>query len=237
MDTSRIAANWFVRRDLFARESDRNLEVQAVDQLVAGAPAPSRAGFARGAGAVAHRQALAARREYVPPSLKPGKAPLAIALHGNPETDSHVLGTRYLRPLADRTGTIVVGPLRPRLYDFAEPAATDVYDLLRVVQDALPVDRGRTYLVGYSIAGEHLMFGITANPATRNSAKEMAGGALKILACGARSEMFSLEREMHRLFAATTGAAPIILSYLPMDQVRQIRLGRDDRASGSLKNP
>jgi predicted esterase len=132
-----------------------SLDVQAVDQLVAGAPAPLRATPGLHEILVPsrvdkHWQLVAV---YVPPSLKPGKAPLAIALHGNPETESHLLGMPFLRRLADRTSTIVVAPFGRGIYDYEEPAATDVYDLLRAVQDALPVDRGRTYLVGYSMGG------------------------------------------------------------------------------------
>jgi len=131
------------------------LDVQAVDQLVAGTPAPLRATPGLHEVLVPsrvdkHWQLVAV---YVPSSLKPGKAPLAIALHGNPETESHLLGMPYLRRLADRTGTIVVAPFGRGIYDFEEPAGTDVYDLLRAVQEALPVDRGRTYLIGYSMGG------------------------------------------------------------------------------------
>ena len=132
-----------------------SLDVQAVDQLVAGAAAPLRATPGLHEVLVPsrvdkHWQLVAL---YVPASLKPGKAPLAIALHGNPETESHLLGMPYLRRLADRTGTIVIAPFGRGIYDFDEPAGTDVYDLLRTVQDALPIDRGRTYLVGYSMGG------------------------------------------------------------------------------------
>lgn len=132
-----------------------SLDAQAVDQLVAGSPTPLTATPGLHEVLVPsrvdkHWQLVAV---YVPPSLKPGKAPLAIALHGNPETESHLLGMPYLRRLADRTGTIVVAPFGRGIYDFEEPAATDVYDLLRAVQDALPIDRGRTYLVGYSMGG------------------------------------------------------------------------------------
>jgi predicted esterase len=135
--------------------STLRLDAEAVDQLVAGTPAPLRATPGLHEVLVPSRvdnrwQLVAV---YVPPSLKPGKAPLAIALHGNPETESHLLGMPYLRRLADRTGTIVVAPFGRGIYDFEEPAATDVYDLLRAVQDALPIDRGRTFLVGYSMGG------------------------------------------------------------------------------------
>lgn len=91
---------------------------------------------------------------YVPASLRPGtRAPLVVALHGNPQRESELLGQPFLRRLADRTGTIIVAPFARGIYDYAEPSATDVYDALAAVQQALPVDRGRTYLVGYSMGG------------------------------------------------------------------------------------
>lgn len=46
-------------------------------------------------------------------------------------------------------------------------------------------------------AGEHLKFGITANPATRYTAAELNGGRLRIIAQGERSEMLRLERQLH----------------------------------------
>ncbi len=48
-----------------------------------------------------------------------------------------------------------------------------------------------------SAAGEHLKFGITDNPATRYTTADLAGGKLKILAEGERSEMLRLERYLH----------------------------------------
>jgi RHS repeat-associated protein len=45
--------------------------------------------------------------------------------------------------------------------------------------------------------GEHLKYGITNNPATRYSPGQLAGGRLKILARGSRSEMLALERSLH----------------------------------------
>ncbi|MCU1320814.1 MAG: repeat-associated core domain protein [Acidobacteriaceae bacterium] len=45
--------------------------------------------------------------------------------------------------------------------------------------------------------GEHLKYGITNNPATRYSPGQLAGGRLKILARGSRSEMLRLERSLH----------------------------------------
>jgi hypothetical protein len=45
--------------------------------------------------------------------------------------------------------------------------------------------------------GEHLKFGVTKNPSTRYTADELAGGQLKIIAEGPRSEMLQLERNLH----------------------------------------
>jgi acetyl esterase/lipase len=133
----------------------RALDLEAVDQLVAGAPAPLRA--VRGL----HEFLVPSHVDktwqlvavYVPPSAKPHRAPLVIALHGNPQTESELLGQPFLRRLADRTGTIVVAPYGRGIYDYDEPAATDVYDLLDAVQTAFDADRGRTYLAGYSMGG------------------------------------------------------------------------------------
>jgi pimeloyl-ACP methyl ester carboxylesterase len=131
------------------------LDMEAVDQLVSGTPAPLRAvpGL--------HEVLVPSRIDktwqlvavYVPSNAKPQRAPLAVVLHGNPQTEAELLGQPYLRRLADRTGTIVVAPYGRGIYDYAEPAGTDVYDLLGAVQSAFGVDRGRTYLAGYSMGG------------------------------------------------------------------------------------
>jgi hypothetical protein len=131
------------------------LDLEAVDQLVSGTPAPLRAvpGL--------HEVLVPSRVDktwqlvaiYVPPSAKPQRAPLAVALHGNPQTEAELLGQPSLRRLADRTGTIVIAPYGRGIYDYAEPAATDLYDLLGAAQKSFAVDRGRTYLTGYSMGG------------------------------------------------------------------------------------
>jgi predicted esterase len=130
------------------------LDLGAVDQLVSGTAAPLRA-------TPGLREVLIPSRVdrvwqlvavYVP-TVHPARAPLAIVLHGNPQTEAELLGPPWLRRLADRTGTILVAPFGRGIYDYAEPAATDVYDLLAAVQAALPIDRGRTYLAGYSMGG------------------------------------------------------------------------------------
>jgi len=131
------------------------LDMEAVDQLAAGTPAPLR--LAPGL----HELLVPSRVDrtwqlvalYVPPAVHATRVPLAIVLHGNPQTESELLAQSSLRRLADRTGTIVAVPYGRGLYDYAEPAATDVYDLLALLQSQLPIDRGRTYLAGYSMGG------------------------------------------------------------------------------------
>jgi predicted esterase len=135
--------------------STAKLDMDAVDQLAAGTPrAPS---LTPGL----HELLVPSRIDrtwqlvalYVPATVKASSVPLAIVLHGNPQTESELLGQPSFRRLAERTGTIVAVPWGRGLYDYAEPAGADVYDLLELLQRTLPVDRGRTYLAGYSMGG------------------------------------------------------------------------------------
>jgi RHS repeat-associated protein len=48
-----------------------------------------------------------------------------------------------------------------------------------------------------SAEGQHLKFGITANPTTRYTTAELNGGQLNILASGPRRDMLALERALH----------------------------------------
>jgi poly(3-hydroxybutyrate) depolymerase len=79
---------------------------------------------------------------YVPPTVPATRASLAIVLHGNPQTEAELLGKPALRRVADSTGTILVAPFGRGIYDFEEPAATDVYDLVsRSLTTALRTQR------------------------------------------------------------------------------------------------
>lgn len=176
------AVDWIETVDAIAA-----LDAEAVAQLASGVAAPLRARPGLHEYFVPSRsdrtwQALAI---YVPPTLRANaSAPLAIALHGNPQTEAELLGQPFLRRLADRTGTIVVAPFGRGIYDFAEPAEDDLYDLLGLVQSALPVDRGRTYLVGYSMGG-FTLFKIGPRGGYRWAAALCISGA--ILNSGVRS--------------------------------------------------
>ncbi len=86
---------------------------------------------------------------YIPVGFRADeRVPLAIVLHGRPQSESELLGPFVLRDLADASRTILLAPYGHGNYDFAEPAATDVYDAAAAVGNALPVDARRTYLVG-----------------------------------------------------------------------------------------
>lgn len=89
---------------------------------------------------------------YVPPGASSG-APLALLLHGNPQSETELLGQPYFRRLADSTGTILIAPWGRGAYDYEGAAQTDVYDVLRAAQNALRTDPRRCYLVGYSMGG------------------------------------------------------------------------------------
>jgi predicted esterase len=156
------------------------LDIEAVDELLAGrAPAlVPRPGL--------HETFVRSRRDgtwqpvsiYVPHDLRADRrAPLVVALHGNPQTEAELLGQPYLRRLAERTGTIVVAPYGRGVYDFAEPAASEVYDLVEDVQAALPVDVHRTYLVGYSM-GAFTVFKIGPRGGHRWAAAMSISGAV-----------------------------------------------------------
>lgn len=89
---------------------------------------------------------------YIPNNVAPG-APLAIVLHGNPQSETELLGQPFFRRLADSTGTILAAPWGRGAYDFEGVATTDLYDVLAAVRKALHTDARRTYLVGYSMGG------------------------------------------------------------------------------------
>lgn len=89
---------------------------------------------------------------YVPPAIGPDPS-LVILLHGNPQTEAELLSGPYFMNLADSTGTILVAPYGRGNYDFAQPAADEVYQLLDEITPAYHIAPHRTYLAGYSMGG------------------------------------------------------------------------------------
>lgn len=79
--------------------------------------------------------------------------PLAIVLHGRPQSETELLGQPYLRELADRTGTILVAPWGRGSYDFEGAAGKDLDALASYVQGLYGSDPHALYLVGYSMGG------------------------------------------------------------------------------------
>lgn len=90
---------------------------------------------------------------YVPRGVNQLRPPLALMLHGNPQSETNLLGQPYFRRLADRTGTILVAPWARGTFYYQGVAQNDVYDVLHAAQQAFRPDEKRTFLVGYSMGG------------------------------------------------------------------------------------
>ncbi|MDQ6825696.1 MAG: hypothetical protein M3Z14_00650 [Candidatus Eremiobacteraeota bacterium] len=75
---------------------------------------------------------------YVPTPL-PADLSVVLLLHGRLQSEAALLGGPYFRKLAQNTGSILVAPYGRDLYDFAEPAGTEAYQILDEVVDAFHV--------------------------------------------------------------------------------------------------
>lgn len=100
---------------------------------------------------------------YIPPEHA-AHPPLAVVLHGRPQSETELLGQPYLRELADRTGTILVAPWGRGIYDFHGVAAQDLDGLVPVVQRLYASDPHELYLVGYSMGGFSVFSAGTLRP-------------------------------------------------------------------------
>jgi predicted esterase len=89
---------------------------------------------------------------YVPPSPGPHPA-LVVLLHGRPQTESQILGGSVFRALADSTQTIIVAPYGRGNYDYAPPAAEEVYQARDLAVEAFHPDPRKIFLAGYSMGG------------------------------------------------------------------------------------
>lgn len=90
---------------------------------------------------------------YVPLGYKPGRAtPLIVMLHGQPQSETQLLASSPIAPLAEATGAIVVAPWGRGYYDFRR-SSSDVYDALHEAARAFSIDRRKQYLTGYSMGG------------------------------------------------------------------------------------
>jgi predicted esterase len=90
---------------------------------------------------------------YVPVHYTPGRpAPLIVMLHGQPQSETQLLASSPIAPLAEATGAIVVAPWGRGYYDFRR-SSTDVYDALHEAVRAFSIDRRKQYLAGYSMGG------------------------------------------------------------------------------------
>jgi pimeloyl-ACP methyl ester carboxylesterase len=113
---------------------------------------------------------------YVPDSAGPHPS-LVVLLHGRQQSETEILVPPYFRKLADATGTIVIAPNGRGSYDFAQPAADDVYQITEAVVAAYNVDRRRVYLAGYSMGG-FSVFSVGPLHASRWTAIMCVSGAI-----------------------------------------------------------
>lgn len=86
---------------------------------------------------------------YVPKNIKS----LIVLLHGRPQTEVEILSVPYFHDLAEATGAVVVAPWGRGIYDFASPAADDVYQLAEEVRSSFGISQQHVYLAGYSMGG------------------------------------------------------------------------------------
>jgi predicted esterase len=89
---------------------------------------------------------------YVPQQTK-ADANLVVLLHGQPQTETNLLGAPYFQTLAESTNSIVAAPWGRGNYDFYGIASDDVYQTADDVAKAYGIDRRRIYLAGYSMGG------------------------------------------------------------------------------------
>jgi len=89
---------------------------------------------------------------YVPRGLKPDPT-LVVLLHGQPQTETNLLGPPYFQTLADSTNSIIAAPWGRGNYDFYGVASDDVYQTADEVAKAYGIDPHRVYLAGYSMGG------------------------------------------------------------------------------------
>ena len=131
-----------------------HLDSAIVTQAAAGASAPLAASAGLSEHLVVSRVdgKLAPYALYVPPGYA-RDVRLVVLLHGNPQTESELLSSRYFRALADETGTIIAAPYGRGIYDFAPPAGDEVYQVAEEVGAAFHVPPNRIYLAGYSMGG------------------------------------------------------------------------------------
>jgi poly(3-hydroxybutyrate) depolymerase len=131
------------------------LDLELTEQVLAGSPQPL--GAVRGL----HENFIRVRdgtfqpiAVFVPSSYDASKAhSLIVALHGRPQSESELLAQPVLRRFAEASGSIVVAPWGRGNYNFAEPAASEVYDAIDAAEGAFAIDRHKVYLVGYSMGG------------------------------------------------------------------------------------
>jgi pimeloyl-ACP methyl ester carboxylesterase len=115
---------------------------------------------------------------YVPPGYTPGRAaPLAVFLHGRPQSESSLIAPPFIEALADASNTIVVAPYGRGYYDF-HGSEGDVYDAVAAATKAFSIDPRRHYLIGYSMGGFSVFSVAPIHPDEWTAVMSIAGALL-----------------------------------------------------------
>jgi acetyl esterase/lipase len=90
---------------------------------------------------------------YLPRGYDPRTPhPLVLLLHGADQLETQLIVSPVLQGLADDVGAVLAAPWARG--DYTDPRSTgDIYDALRFMQSAYPIDPRRIYCVGYSAGG------------------------------------------------------------------------------------
>jgi pimeloyl-ACP methyl ester carboxylesterase len=137
---------------------------------------------------------------------------LVVLLHGNPQTESALLGSRYFRDLADSTGTIIVAPYGRGIYDFAPPGGDEVYQVTDEITNAFHIPSDRVYLAGYSMGGFSVFKIGRLHPDRWRSVLDVAGAAL-----GSEIDQVRMAFQHKQLFVVTGTADESIPTSYPQN--------------------
>ncbi|HZV79090.1 MAG TPA: hypothetical protein VFF60_05680 [Candidatus Binatus sp.] len=192
---------------------EAHLDASIVSQAAAGRSAPVTATPGLSEHLVLSRVdgMLAPYALYVPANYAADPR-LVVLLHGNPQTESALLGSRFFRDLADSTGTIIVAPYGRGIYDFAPPGGDEVYQVTDEIANAFHIPSDRVYLAGYSMGGFSVFKIGRLHPDRWRSVMAIAGAAL-----GSEIDQVRMAFQHKQLFVVTGTADESIPTMYPQN--------------------
>lgn len=116
-------------------------------------------------------------RLLVPPHEEGERLPLVVAVHGLGGSEHHffeIYGRGLARELAARRGWILAAP-----GGLAVPrAGASIGEVVTALEELLPVDRARVFLIGHSLGAMRVMSAVDAEPARFRAIAPLSGGGL-----------------------------------------------------------